>query len=91
MVELSVSVLTGISGISAAEWDGCLQGVGDGGNPFVTHRFLAALEESGSVGERNGWYPQHLVARLGGQIELCCSSSGGLRVMLVFARPEQQL
>lgn len=34
---------------------------------------------------------QHLVARLGGQIELCCSSSGGLRVMLVFARRGQQL
>ncbi|AGT10329.1 GNAT family N-acetyltransferase [Paracoccus aminophilus] len=60
MAELTVSVLSSISGITAAEWDGC----GDGGNPFTSHRFLAALEASGSVGERNGWYASHLVARL---------------------------
>ncbi|MFB9221770.1 GNAT family N-acetyltransferase [Paracoccus cavernae] len=64
MSELTVSVLSAISGISAAEWDGC----GDGGNPFVTHRFLAALEDSGSVGEANGWFPSHLVARLDGVV-----------------------
>lgn len=68
MVELSVSVLSGITGISASEWDGCVNTVADGGNPFVTHRFLAALEASGSVGERNGWYPSHLVARLDGVV-----------------------
>lgn len=60
MTELTVSVLTEISGISAADWDGA----GGEGNPFVSHRFLAALEQSGSVGEENGWYPSHLIARL---------------------------
>ncbi|MCB8840435.1 GNAT family N-acetyltransferase [Aurantimonas sp. VKM B-3413] len=30
-------------------------------NPFVTHEFLSALEDSGCVGQRAGWLPQHLV------------------------------
>jgi predicted N-acyltransferase len=30
-------------------------------NPFITHDFLSALEESGCVGARAGWIPQHLV------------------------------
>ena len=33
----------------------------DPSNPFISHGFLAALEESKSVGERSGWLPQHLV------------------------------
>jgi len=30
-------------------------------NPFVSHEFLAALEESGSAAPATGWLPQHLV------------------------------
>ena len=30
-------------------------------NPFVSHAFLSALEDSGCVGEATGWLPQHLV------------------------------
>ena len=29
-------------------------------NPFVSHGFLSALEDSGSVGAATGWLPQHL-------------------------------
>ncbi|MFT4011966.1 MAG: GNAT family N-acetyltransferase [Paracoccus sp. (in: a-proteobacteria)] len=64
MSEVTVSVLPAISGIDAALWDGC----GAGANPFTTHRFLAALEDSGSVGEGTGWHPSHLVARRGGRV-----------------------
>ncbi|WP_288948729.1 GNAT family N-acetyltransferase [uncultured Paracoccus sp.] len=64
MSELAVSVLPAISGIKAPEWDGC----GAGTNPFTTHRFLSALEQSGSVGEGTGWHPAHLVARLDGRV-----------------------
>jgi predicted N-acyltransferase len=31
------------------------------GNPFVSHAFLSALEESGSVGGRSGWSPMPIV------------------------------
>ena len=64
MSELTVSILPAISGIDAALWDGC----GAGTNPFTTHRFLAALEDSGSVGEGTGWHPSHLVARIDGAV-----------------------
>ncbi len=30
-------------------------------NPFLSHAFLSALEDSGCVGQRAGWLPQHLV------------------------------
>lgn len=32
-------------------------------NPFTSHAFLSALENSGSVGADAGWLPRHLVAR----------------------------
>ena len=31
-------------------------------NPFISHDFLSALEDSKSVGGRTGWQPQHLLA-----------------------------
>jgi len=33
-------------------------------NPFVSHAFFSALEESGSACARTGWGPRHLVAKL---------------------------
>ncbi|HTW29301.1 MAG TPA: GNAT family N-acetyltransferase [Acetobacteraceae bacterium] len=50
-----------IGEIPAAEWDAC---AGEG-NPFVSHAFLSALEESGSAGPRTGWLPQHAALRDG--------------------------
>ncbi len=35
----------------------------DPDNPFISHAFLSALEESGSVGGRTGWTPLHLLVR----------------------------
>ena len=32
-------------------------------NPFIAHAFLAALEQSNSVGPRTGWQPWHVLAR----------------------------
>ena len=46
-------------GVPAAEWDAC---AGDD-NPFVSHAFLSALEDSGSANARTGWLPQHAVLR----------------------------
>jgi len=55
--ELVVRVVPSVGALPAEEWD-ALSG---GGNPFVSHAFLAALEESGSVGEGSGWQPSPLV------------------------------
>jgi len=45
-----------IAEITAKDWDSCAGDI----NPSVSHGFLNALEESGSVGARSGWAPQHL-------------------------------
>jgi len=37
-------------------------------NPFVSHAFFSALEQSGSACARTGWGPRHLVAKLDGAI-----------------------
>ena len=69
---IEISALDGIAGIAAAEWDACAAPeAAEGGraaNPFLTHRFLSALEDSGSVGGRTGWLAHHLVARAGGGV-----------------------
>jgi predicted N-acyltransferase len=41
---------------------------GPGYNPFVSHAFLSAVEDSGSACARTGWGPRHLVARLDGVV-----------------------
>ena len=53
----TLSVVPGIDRIPAAAWDRCA----GTDNPFVSHAFLLALEESGSVGERAGWRPSHAI------------------------------
>jgi predicted N-acyltransferase len=70
--EISIEVTDGVASIDAATWDACAcPEVADGGrplDPFTTHRFLSALEASGSVGPGSGWQPQPLVARLGDEV-----------------------
>ncbi|MGR3453816.1 GNAT family N-acetyltransferase [Pseudooceanicola sp.] len=62
-----VHVLPDLSEVTAEEWDACAcPEVSDGGrpvDPFTTHRFLKALEDSGSVGRGTGWEPRHLAVR----------------------------
>lgn len=64
---LRVEALRAIAECPASEWDACANpGSGEGArpvDPFVTHRFLAALEVSGSASVETGWMPCHLLAR----------------------------
>lgn len=49
-------ILTRINEVSETEWDAlCPRG-----QPFLTWRFLNALEESGSAVEATGWAPRHV-------------------------------
>ena len=45
-----------IGAIPASDWDR----LAGGDDPFVSHAFLTALEESGSVAENRGWQPCHV-------------------------------
>ena len=69
---VEIEVLGGLDQIGPAEWDSCAAPeCADGGrpdNPFLTWRFLRALEESGSVGRGTGWVSRHLVARADGAL-----------------------
>lgn len=49
-------VLQCLDEVPAAQWDA----LHDGGNPFVSHAFLAGLEQHGCLRPEWGWRPQHL-------------------------------
>ena len=51
-IDLVAKLSAGVSGLNAAAWDRLA-----GGDPFVSHAFLSALERSGSVGKGTGWTP----------------------------------
>ena len=54
---ISARIADGVASIPAADWDACA----GRDNPFVSHAFLSALEESGSVGVGAGWQPLPVV------------------------------
>ncbi|MDN7353405.1 GNAT family N-acetyltransferase [Acetobacter senegalensis] len=56
MPDWSVSLHEGIHSLTAEAWDACA----GSDNPFVSHAFLSALEDSGSVSRRTGWMPRHV-------------------------------
>jgi predicted N-acyltransferase len=63
---VNIELLPQMSAVSASEWDAL---TGPQGNrpldPFTTHRFLLALEQSQSTGARTGWQARPLVVRDG--------------------------
>ena len=70
--QIEVQVRGTLADVDPGEWDACAcPEAADGGrplDPFTTHRFLSALEDSGSVGRGTGWQPQYLTAFLDGQM-----------------------
>jgi len=54
-------VLHDLGAISAAAWNRCANPPSAPYNPFLDHRFLHALEASGSVSADTGWQPFHVV------------------------------
>ena len=52
-----LKLLGRIGDIDAVPWDECA----GPDNPFLSHAFLQALEDSNSVGQRAGWVPRHLI------------------------------
>ena len=56
MDELVAEIGSGIAEFAAADWDRCA----GGDDPFLSHAFLSALEQSGSATARSGWQPAPL-------------------------------
>ena len=68
---IDITAHPGIDAIDAADWDACAcPEAADGrpDDPFTTHRFLKALEDSGSVGPGTGWQPRYLAVSQGGTL-----------------------
>jgi uncharacterized protein len=64
----ALRVASRIGDVQASDWDACAQGAEPsppGGpcasNPFISHAFLAALEDSRSATRSTGWLPHHLL------------------------------
>lgn len=54
----TVEIITSINEIAATDWDALADGT-----PLLSHAFLSALENSGSVGAGTGWNPHPLVIK----------------------------
>ena len=54
--EVVAKLASGVSGLNAAAWNRL-----SAGDPFVSHAFLSALEDSHSVGQGTGWTPAPLL------------------------------
>ncbi|MBU2937309.1 MULTISPECIES: GNAT family N-acetyltransferase [Pacificibacter] len=70
--QIEIFVSGSMAEFDPSDWDACAvrrtQGSRQPLDPFTTHRFLTALEESGSVGASTGWAPRYLGARQNGQL-----------------------
>jgi predicted N-acyltransferase len=64
---LEAKLVQGIDQIPAATWDAC---VGPE-QPFLSHAFLSALEDSRSACQETGWMPLHLVVERQGELLGC--------------------
>lgn len=56
-----IRVEPGIGAIDAEQWEACANPPQQAFNPFISHGFLLALEQSGSATAETGWLPRHLV------------------------------
>jgi len=69
--QLEVTAHASLADIDPVDWDACAcpeAADGPPTDPFTTHRFLFALEQSGSVGPGTGWQPHYLLVRAGGEV-----------------------
>ena len=60
--QVVANVISRIAEIEAEDWDACANPDPATHNPFLSHAFLKALEDSGCVGDKcTGWLPHHIV------------------------------
>ena len=59
--DATVKIVTQLAEVNGPAWDACANPDPARSNPFVSHAFLNALEDAGTVGPKTGWMPRHLV------------------------------
>ena len=65
---LTARVVAAMSDVDADAWDAIANPDAARFDPFVSHRFLTALEASGSITVRSGWSPNHILIERGGTL-----------------------
>ncbi|WP_157755626.1 GNAT family N-acetyltransferase [Neomegalonema perideroedes] len=69
---LNLRLIHAVREVAPEAWDACAAPeAAEGGrpaNPFLTHRFFLAMEESGSAVPRAGWAAHHLIAEAEGRL-----------------------
>jgi predicted N-acyltransferase len=74
----ALRVASRIGDVAAEDWDACASGTATApgaaspANPFISHGFLMALEESGSAAAATGWLPHHLLLEDGSGALIGC-------------------
>jgi predicted N-acyltransferase len=61
--DITLEAVSSVRQIASEDWNACANPEGGVTNPFLSHAFFAALEESGSATARTGWLARHLIAR----------------------------
>jgi hypothetical protein len=61
---VELKLVSTLASIDAEQWDR----LNPSNNPFVSHAFLAGLEECGCIGPEIGWQPHHQVLKQGEQL-----------------------
>ena len=62
-VSKNIFLVESINQIHPSEWNSCAITKTNDLNPFISHEFLSALEESGSVSQKTGIKPLHIVVK----------------------------
>jgi uncharacterized protein len=57
----TISAINSLNDIAADDWNACAKIDGQAYNPFTSHAFLLALEQSRSATAKTGWAAQHLI------------------------------
>lgn len=70
--QILARLASGVRAVDATSWDALA-----GGDPFLGHAFLSALEESGSVGPDTGWSPAPILVE--DQTELVAAAPAYLK------------
>ena len=70
---ITIRLVTSAKEVAQEDWDRLANPQSDPSdtfdyNPFLSHAFFTAVEESGSACRETGWLPQHLVMEQGGEV-----------------------
>ena len=70
---ITIRLVTSAKEVAQEDWDRLANPQSDPSdtfdyNPFLSHAFFTAVEESGSACRETGWLPQHLVMEQAGEV-----------------------